>query len=227
METVATASGAPRITPSPAPMISATHISSLVSPRRTAGSRLRRSGRKVSVPSGRVAGASDMVTSQDRRGFGEKPQDHYHQQRADADHGAEVLPGLALVLHVGVDGQRMPGHAEEGEGGDQQAEQDAAVVGIVLDGVDQPRTFTAGGRSMVGRSAQASVELSSTWPPNRPREQDSRNRPSGRWQRRERFMASSPDYDSMKNINTITARARRSVLPPSAPKLRLPAAQPR
>ncbi|MNL80161.1 hypothetical protein D3C87_2069390 [compost metagenome] len=63
MEVVATASGAPRIRPSVAPTISATHISSLVRPRRTAGSRLRRSGRKVNVPSGRVVGVSDMVTS--------------------------------------------------------------------------------------------------------------------------------------------------------------------
>ncbi|MOA27071.1 hypothetical protein D3C78_1479140 [compost metagenome] len=105
MEAVATASGAPRITPSVAPTISATHISSLVRPRRTAGSRLRRSGRKVNVPSGRVVGVSDMVTSQNRGGFGEKPQDHDHQQCADTDHGAEVFPGFALVLHVGVDGE--------------------------------------------------------------------------------------------------------------------------
>ncbi|MNQ66537.1 hypothetical protein D3C85_810300 [compost metagenome] len=40
----------------------------------------------------------------------------------------------------------MPGHAQEREGGDQQPEQDAAVVGVVLDGVDQSRTFAAGGR---------------------------------------------------------------------------------
>ncbi|MNM66219.1 hypothetical protein D3C81_776950 [compost metagenome] len=40
----------------------------------------------------------------------------------------------------------MPRHAEEGEGGDQQAEEDAAVVGVVLDGVDQPRAFATRGR---------------------------------------------------------------------------------
>ncbi|MNC65225.1 hypothetical protein D3C75_1154970 [compost metagenome] len=40
----------------------------------------------------------------------------------------------------------MPGHAQEREGGDQQPKQNAAVVGVVLDGIDQPRTFAAGGR---------------------------------------------------------------------------------
>ncbi|MND55320.1 hypothetical protein D3C80_464010 [compost metagenome] len=91
----------------------------------------------------------------------------------------------------------------------------------------RPEPSPREGASMVGRSAQASVELSSTKPPNRNLEQVARSRASGRWQRPERFMASSPDYDSMKNISTIRARARRSVLPPSEPKLMLPAAQPR
>ncbi|QHB28869.1 hypothetical protein TCK1_3523 [Pseudomonas monteilii] len=80
---------------------------------------------------------------------------------------------------------------------------------------------------MVGRSAQARVELSSTKPPNRAFMQVACSRSSGRRQRLESFMTGSPGYDSMKNISTISANARRSVLPPSAPKLRLPAAQPR
>ncbi|MNN86488.1 hypothetical protein D3C81_2039140 [compost metagenome] len=79
---------------------------------------------------------------------------------------------------------------------------------------------------MVGRSAQTNVELSSIKPPIRAFEQIFRSRSKQR-QRRERFMARSPGYDSMKNISTIRARARRNVLPPSAPKLRLPAAHPR
>ncbi|MCY1442875.1 hypothetical protein D9M71_592630 [compost metagenome] len=44
----------------------------------------------------------------------------------------------------------MPGHTQEREQGDQQPEQDAAVVGVVFDRLDQPGSFAAG-RSLHGR----------------------------------------------------------------------------
>ena len=53
------------------------------------------------------------------------------------------FPSLALVLHVGINGQGMPGHTEKREQGDQQTEQDAAVIGVVFDRLDQPGSLSA------------------------------------------------------------------------------------
>src|SRR5450830_68381 len=117
MEAVAIARGTPSSRPMTAPVPSATHISSLVKPRNTAGSRLSRAGRKTQVPSARRSIASFMPTSQDSGSRGQDPDDDHHQQGSDADYGAEVFPSLALVLHVGIDGQGMPSHTEKSEQG--------------------------------------------------------------------------------------------------------------
>src|SRR5690606_28489348 len=107
MEAVAIARGTPSTRPTSAPVPSATHISSFVKPRNTAGSRLRRSGRKTKVPSARRSIASFMPTSQNRGSLGQEPDDDHYQEGADTNHCAQVFPGLALVLDVGIHGQGM------------------------------------------------------------------------------------------------------------------------
>ncbi|KAI3479599.1 hypothetical protein L1887_58326 [Cichorium endivia] len=123
IEAVTIARGMPTSRPMTAPEPRATHISSLVKPRNTAGSRLSRSGRKTKVPSARRSIVSFMPTSQNRGSFGEEPDDDHYQQGADTNYRAKVFPGLALVLDIGEYGQ---GEEHQNQQGEQYARSTAA-----------------------------------------------------------------------------------------------------